>query len=66
MPAKPRIVQALCPLRHCIAALAYEPGELTEANAANALRGAMDASIASGEIHPRCEICGAPRAAWAF
>jgi len=79
--AKPRIVQCLCgPKRHAILAFPYEPGitaaqaefgssddiTLTEANAAEYMRGLIDGLIARHAINPWCGLCGSPRTAWMF
>jgi hypothetical protein len=72
--SKPRIVQCLCgPARHCITALAYEPGvtvldnlKVTETNAAGFLRRAVKIAIVDRKINPWCGICGAKREQWIF
>ena len=72
--AKPRIVQVLCgPARHCILALAYEPGvtaldeggePLTEATAVEMVRSSVDEMLAGHGFDPWCGICGSKREAW--
>ncbi len=78
---KPHIVQCLCgPDRHCITALAYDPGftaaqadfgscediTLTEENAAEYLRSLVDGLIERKAIDPWCGICHAGRPRWFF
>jgi hypothetical protein len=67
--SKPRIVQCLCgPARHCIQAIAYEPGTgvLAEANAAGSLRELIDTAISEYVMNPWCAICGSKRQQWVF
>ena len=74
--SKPRIVQCLCgPQRHCIMALAYEPGvtfpslpdgPVTAEKAPQILRQLVDIAIAAEQMNPWCAICRAPRAQWLF
>ena len=74
--SKPHIVQCLCgPQRHCIMALAYEPGEtcisgrdrpVTADAAPDLLRTFLDAAIVTKQINPWCAICRTPRAQWVF
>jgi hypothetical protein len=64
-----RIVQCLCPSRHCIMAIAYLPGitstpdvsdediTLTEANAADHLRLMVEDAVGAGWLDPWCGIC---------
>jgi hypothetical protein len=62
-----RIVQCLCPARHCILAMPYETpdGEARPA-AAELLREEVDRLIATGIFNGGCGLCGAPRATWRF
>jgi hypothetical protein len=59
-----RIVQCLCPQRHCIMAYAYEPGEtilgglvVDQANAVGVMRNFVDISIRHGLMNPWCGLC---------
>jgi hypothetical protein len=52
------IVQCLCPRRHCIMAVAYEPGSMDHAAAEGALREAVARAIAGGLLNPWCALCG--------
>jgi hypothetical protein len=66
-----RIVQCLCPSRHCILAFAYEPGStavkrmgpepgeiiLDDTNAAQYLRSIIEQSVAKRQMNPWCGIC---------
>lgn len=54
-----RIVQLLCPSRHCIVAAAYESadGEPDPAMAAH-MKGMFDAGVKTGALNPWCGICG--------
>jgi hypothetical protein len=63
-----RIVQCLCPARHCIMGIAYEPGTaaggsgmddiaLDESNASAFLRSIVEQAIANKTINPWCHIC---------
>jgi hypothetical protein len=68
-----RIVQCLCPARHCIVAIAYEPGKstapdpdsadlrtlLTTENASGHLRRRVELLLALKAMDPFCGICGA-------
>jgi hypothetical protein len=70
---KVRIVQCLCPARHCIVAIAYEPGKstapdpdspdlrtvLTRENASGHLRRRVELLLAMQAMNPYCGICGA-------
>jgi hypothetical protein len=69
--AEIRIVQCLCPARHCILAFPYTPGMttahkdlggcvdiiLSEESAANYLRDMVEGLVASRAINPWCGIC---------
>ena len=81
MRPKPRMVQALCGAsRHAIMGIAYKPGltaaqaflggmddvTLTEANAADYLRGMVDELIAAKAMDPWCGLCRSRRPGWLF
>jgi hypothetical protein len=55
---KVRIVQLLCPARHCIMAFAYlaDKGEVDPA-VAGWLRTAFDDLCEAGRLHPWCALC---------
>lgn len=57
MSAKVRLVQLLCPNRHCVVAAAYLPGESTFDEAVAFLRNQLQ----SLEAEWRCGICGSRR-----
>lgn len=73
-----RLVQCLCPSRHCIIAIPYEPGlssaqwdassdiTLTEANAADYVQRIVARMIESGAINPWCGICKARIETWRY
>jgi len=52
--ARVHLIQHLCPARHCIMAVAYQPDEHTHEQALERLRG-MEASL---KVNPWCGICG--------
>lgn len=66
-----RIVQCLCPQRHAILAIAYEPGitaaqedfggtddiTLTEENAADYLRSMVEGLVKRQSLNPWCGVC---------
>jgi len=52
-----RIVQCLCPSRHCIAAIAYDPADRDDEAAIAGLRDMLGESIASGVLNPWCALC---------
>lgn len=66
-----RIVQCLCPSRHCIMAIAYQSGltaaqekiggcediTLTEETASAWLKDVVEAMIATQTVNPWCDIC---------
>jgi len=53
-----RIVQLLCPSRHCIMATAYESPDGEEIpEIAARLRERVDGLIAANEMNPRCGLC---------
>jgi hypothetical protein len=70
---KVRIVQCLCPKRHCILAIAYKPGVstapdpdspdlrtlLTRENASGHLRRRVELLLAMKAMDPYCGLCGA-------
>jgi hypothetical protein len=71
-----RIVQCLCPKRHCIVGLAYEMGQaalgsdgndiaLSPETAPSWLRGVLDGMILTG-VNPWCGLCGAERDSWIY
>ncbi|MFN7948360.1 MAG: hypothetical protein U0Z53_23615 [Blastocatellia bacterium] len=65
MPVK--IVQCLCPHRHCIAALAYEDQSgAADQSQQQLLREGIRQMISAGQINPWCGLCGAPVAAWFY
>ena len=70
-PAKVHLVQCLCPQRHCIVALAFQPGDaakgavgedvtLTVDNAGPYLLSVVKQMVAVHAIDPFCGICKAP------
>lgn len=77
---KVRIVQALCPARHCILAIAYQPGitaaqadfgscddiTLTKANAAGYLRTLVEGLVERKTFDPWCGLCRAAKATWVY
>lgn len=54
--SKVKLVQCLCPERHCITAIAFQ--DLPESEAISKLQSIVDSSIASSLINPWCAICG--------
>lgn len=62
------LAQCLCgsPNRHCIVAASGEADNAAQAkqNIATPLRALVIAMIVSGEINPRCGICGATDKQW--
>jgi hypothetical protein len=52
--AKIYLMQLLCPQRHAIVALAFDPEAMTE----NEARQACEKRMAIGDINPWCGICG--------
>lgn len=60
-----RLVQALCPQRHCVLAVAYEaprtpePVILKESPHIDKLRTVLQATIGAGFMHAHCAICHA-------
>lgn len=58
-----RIVQALCPARHCILAISGE-GERDELTVL--LRKAVELAVDSKTFNPWCGLCGAPAATWTY
>jgi hypothetical protein len=63
---KPRIAQLLCPSRHCISAVAYQPDadRTTPEIIAQQLQQHMDLAIQLKIFNPWCAICRAPRSSW--
>jgi hypothetical protein len=74
-----RIVQCLCPSRHCIMAIAYLPGvtaaawdstndiTLTEDNAPGYVRDRIvGPALRSRLINPWCSICSAKSGTWCY
>lgn len=53
-----RLVQCLCPARHCITALAFAPAAMDDATAIRRLRAGVEAAIAAGALDPWCALCG--------
>jgi hypothetical protein len=65
--SKPRIAQVLCPKRHCISAIAYQPDEQagpTPQSICQQLQSHMDVAIQLRLFNPWCAICWAPRSSW--
>jgi hypothetical protein len=54
-----RIVQCLCPKRHCIMATAYTPADITDDDAVEEMRDSINSMIARGVLDPWCGICAA-------
>lgn len=53
-----RIIQLLCPARHCIVAVAYvSPGGDADTIVAEGLRATFDKSVTAGHFNPWCELC---------
>lgn len=55
------IVQCLCPDRHCIMALAFDPADLAEAEAVARLKALVHAALNDSTINPWCALCGPTR-----
>ena len=62
-----RITQCLCPMRHAIMAVAYQPDavptalagmEATQAAGEAMLRKAVEQVLAAGALNPWCGLCG--------
>jgi hypothetical protein len=51
------IVQCLCPQRHTISAVLYDPAEPRENSATDLLRESVEGAIKSGLLNPWCGIC---------
>ena len=51
------IAQCLCPQRHCMAAMAFDPAATPEGVAVESLRTAVREGIASEFFNPWCGIC---------
>lgn len=58
------LVQALCPDRHCILALASD--ELSADEARDRLKAFITVALAFGEINPWCGLCGASAETWHY
>ena len=61
-----RICQCLCPSRHCIMAVAFEPGEWPDEKAQLALAGIVNKLVEAKIMNPWCGICRAPIKSWTY
>lgn len=52
------LIQYLCPSRHCIAGIAYNPTDLPEEDAMAGFRQLVDEAVARHELNPWCGLCG--------
>ena len=52
-----RIVQCLCPSRHCIMALAFDPAESDDTSAIGRLKEDVTGLLAGGQLDPWCALC---------
>lgn len=52
-----RLVQCLCPHRHCIMALAFDPRAMADSEATDRLKESIAELIAEKSINPWCELC---------
>jgi hypothetical protein len=52
------IIQVLCPDRHCILAIAYDPAELPPDEAMLGMKQLTQKMIDDHAINPHCGICG--------
>ena len=67
MTPRVRIVQALCPQRHCILAHPYvEDEDEPRGTCEELLREQLDKLLGKRVINPLCAICGAPYASWTY
>lgn len=55
-----RLVQCLCPARHCLMAVAYEPEDegCTPTQAMDALRMVFEKAVRENIFNPWCGLCG--------
>ena len=58
------MIQVLCPKRHCILAIAYDPESTSPDDAMAGLRAHVDHLLAQRAINPWCGICGSRQ--WAY
>lgn len=58
------IIQLLCPQRHCIIAVCFEPARTTAERATRSLQGGVEDLVAQGILAPWCALCGAERDSW--
>jgi hypothetical protein len=79
---RPLLAQCLCPNRHCLLALAFPAGDISAAEALEAIQTAAAVAIqketssaATATLHklglpvginPWCALCGAPSEKWIF
>ncbi len=61
---KVKIVQCLCPQRHCI--LGFASDDHTDAELCETLKLELDKCIASQQYNPHCGVCGAKKETWIF
>ena len=61
------LVQCLCPARHCITALAFEPdGDLKPETAEESLKALTELALARSAMNPWCAICRARSSTWVY
>jgi hypothetical protein len=51
------IIQCLCPQRHCVLAVAYDPADMNGAEAMLLLKEGIESMIFRGIIDPWCGLC---------
>jgi len=60
------IIQCLCPKRHAILAVAYDPNDITSEQALTDFKSVVVCAIANRQINPWCAICDARAPQWAY
>jgi hypothetical protein len=56
-----KLIQCLCPSRHCIIAVAFDPARMAEAQAVAQAEGVLTRVYQDRLIDPWCAICGSSR-----
>lgn len=52
-----RLIKMLCPKRHCITAVAYDPAEIAPAEALKAFKEVTEVIFTEGHVNRSCGIC---------
>jgi hypothetical protein len=60
----PKLVQCLCPSRHCILALAFR--DIPDDTAVELLQSQVSAALGSTGFNPYCGLCGASADKWIY